>query len=417
MSESLPASPPPPPSRRHVRSWSLALVLSLVLIAGWAMFLVVAPTPQVLPPPAPVAVAPLPTEEGPINQVRLLAWSNAIDADVLAGFAADTGLKVVVDSYETNEQLLTRAASGGITHDVVLVSGVGLKALADQDLLQPIARTELSNARNIDPVLAARTVIYDAGSAHSVPILWGTIGLGFNAAKVAERLGADAPTDSWATLFDPANAAKLADCGIQVIDSPTGVFPIALTYLGLPAESAKIEDTEAATRLWEAIRPSITKFSSDDIIDNLASGTVCMAVATSGDAYQARGKARIAGLANDIRYVLPKEGAVVWYDLLAVPKTSANAANALRFIDYMLRPEVAARMTNAKGFANAVLGSALYVKPEIKTDAGLTPDLATLRVMEEMSPAPAAVALRNRFWQLINAPPEAPAPAKGPAGP
>jgi len=402
---------PSPPRRRHLRSWTLALVLSLILIAGWAAFLAVAPTPQVLPPPAAVVNLPPPIDERP-DHVRLLAGRHAIDADVLAGFAADTGLKVVVDGYDTDDQLLERAAAGGITQDVILVSGVGLKALIEQGLLQPLARSDLLNAGNVDPALAARTAIYDAGNAHSIPVLWGTIGLGFNAGKVAARLGADTPLDSWATLFDPANAAKLADCGIQVIDSPTGVFPIALTYMGLPADSDKVEDTDAATRLWEAIRPSIIKFSSDDIIDNLASGNVCMTVATSGDAYQARAKARISGLPNDIRYVLPKEGTVVWYDLLAIPKAATNNANARRFIDYLLRPEVAARMTNAKGFANTVQGSALYIKPEIKTDTALMPDLTTLKVMEEMSPAPAAVALRNRFWQLINTPLDLPAPAK-----
>ena len=413
-------TPPQPPAQqpgRRLRSWTLAVILSLILIAGWAMFLAVAPTPEVIQPPALVAVAPSPGEPPPSNQIRLLAWRNAIDADVLAGFAADTGLKVVVDGYDTNEQLLDRAASGGIAHDVVLVSGVGLKALADQALLQPLARGELRNAANVDPALAARTAIYDAGNARSIPILWGTIGLAFNAAKVTERLGPDALLDSWATLFDPANAAKLQDCGVQVIDRLTGVFPIALTYLGLPADSAKVEDTEAATRLWEAIRPSITKFSSEDITDNLAAGAVCMAVATSGDAYQARSKARTAGLANDIRYVLPKEGTVVWYDLLAVPKAAANTANALRFIDYLLRPEVAARLTNAKGFASTVTGAALYIKPEIKSDNGLVPDLGKLKVLDEMSPAPAAVALRNRFWQLINAPPVTEPPAKAPSAP
>jgi len=411
-----PDAPPPRdpmpslPPRRGVRSWSLAAVLSLLLITGWAMFLAVAPAPEVLPPPAPIA-APSPENAAPppSNQVRLLAWRNAIDADVLAGFAADSGLKVVVDGYDTNEELLARAQSGDAAYDVLLVSGVGLKALADQDLLQPLVRADLANARNIDPGLAARTAIYDKGNTRSVPILWGTIGLGFNAGLLAERLGPASP-DSWAALFDPANAAKLADCGIQVIDSPTGVFPIALTYLGLPADSGKVEDTDAASRLWEAIRPSITKFSSEDIIDNLGGGTVCMALATSGDVYQARDKARTAGLAHDIRYVLPKEGTVVWYDLLAIPKSTSTTANGLRFIDYLLRPEVAARLTNAKGFGNAVLGSALYVKPEIKSDSALTPDLDALRMVDEISPTPEAVALRNRFWQLINAPGAAPAP-------
>ncbi len=396
------------PRRRPLKSWMLGIVLSLVLIAGWATFLAVAPSPESLPPPATVSVATVPAGPQPSNQVRLLAWRNAIDADVLAAFAADTGIKVVVDGYDTQEQLLDLMNNGGVMQDVALLSGVGVKALVEQDQLQPIDIGSLPNGHNIDPRIAARTAIYDTGNAHSVPLLWGTIGLGYDAAKISERLGADAAMDSWSILFDPAKAAKLADCGIQVIDSPTGVFPIALSYLGLPADSATVEDTDAATRLWEAVRPSIAKFASADVVENLASGKVCLAVATSGDTYQARGKARAAGLNSDIRYAVPKEGTVVWYDLLAIPKAAANTANGLRFIDYLMRAEVSARLTNAKGFASAITGAGLYVKPEIKADAGLIPDLAKIRVMEEMTPAPAAVALRNRFWQLINAPPASP---------
>jgi putrescine transport system substrate-binding protein len=408
MSDPILENTPPASVRtsRRFRSWSLALVLSLILVTGWATFLAVAPTPETMPLP----VATTPTVEPPplpalANQVRVLAWRNAIDADVLAGFAADTGLKVIVDPYDSTEQLNALVTSGGLTQDVALLSGIGLKELVDQNMLQPLTKTDLSNAVHINPTLAARTAVYDPGNTHSIPILWGTIGLAFNAAKLAERLGTESPLDSWSVLFDPAKVAKLADCGVQVIDSPTGVFPIALTYLGLPANSAKVEDTDAASRLWESIRPSIAKFSSADIVDNLATGHVCLALATSGDAYQARGKARTAGLANDIRYILPKEGTVVWYDLLAIPKDATNTANALRLIDYLMRPEVAARLTNAKGFGNAVTGAAIYVKPELKTDAALMPDLTKLpNVVDEMSPAPAAVALRNRFWQLINAP-------------
>lgn len=409
-----PAAAPPEETpllqgRRRVRSWSLALILSLILITGWATFLTLAPSPEVAPlPEAPVAEAPAPAAAAS-NQVRLLAWRNAIDADVLAGFAADSGIKVVVDGFDTTEELQALIDKGGITHDVVLVSGVGLKTLADSGLLRPLARGELLNARNVDPALTARTAIYDASNEHGVPILWGTIGLSFNAAKIAERLGADVAPDSWASLFDPANAAKLKDCGIQVIDSPTGVFPIALTYLGLPAHSAKVEDTDAAARAWEGVRASIAKFSSADVIDNLAAGTMCLAVTTSGDAYQARGKSRTAGLAHDIRYVLPKEGTVVWYDMLAVPAAAASPVNALRLIDYLLRPEVAARLTNAKGFGNAVQGAALYVKPEMKSDAALSPDLAALNAVDEVAPPPEVQALRNRFWSLINAPAALPA--------
>ncbi len=393
----------PPQGRRGLRSWTLALVLSGLLIVGWATFLVLAPPPEVARPPGLVA-ADAPAAPVPDNRLRLLIERGAIAADLLADFAADAGLKVEVESYDLPEQLITLADSGAIAHDIVLVSGVGLKMLTERNLLRTIAPADLTNAGNIDPALAARTVIYDAGNAHAVAISWATIGLGFNATKLAERLGPGATPDSWAALFEPANAAKLADCGIQVIDNPTGVFPVTLTYLGLPPASDKIEDTDAATRLWESVRPSIARFSSADVIDNLAVGAVCLAVATSADAYQARDKARIAGLGTDIRYVLPKEGTVVRYDFLAIPQAAANAAKALRFIDYMLRPEVAARLTNAKGVASAVLGSALYIKPEIKSDPGFSPDLANLRMVEEISPPPAAVALRNRFWQLINGP-------------
>ncbi len=401
--------------RRRLRSWTLALILSLVLIAGWAAFLAMAPAPDILSPPTAATPAPVAAAPAPGNQMRLLAWRNAIDADVLSGFASDTGIKVIVDGYDTPEQLLALADGGDITQDVVLVSGIGLKALVDRDLLRPFDSSDLVNARNVDPALTARASVYDAGNAHALPLLWGTVGLGYDAAKIAERLGTDAALDSWAALFDPANAAKLKDCGIQVIDSPTAAFPVALTYLKLPADSPKVEDTDAAARLWEGIKSSVKTFSTNDVVDNLAAGQVCMALATSGDVYQARAKARAAGLASDIRYVLPKEGTVVQYTLLGVPRVAANTANGVRFVDYLLRPEVAARLTNARGFANTVQGAALYIKPEIKSDAGLMPDLAAAQATDEVAPAPTTTALRNRFWQLINTPATAPAEPAAPA--
>ena len=399
---------------RRGRSWALAAILSLILIVGWAVFLAVAPAPEHFLPPRPAAVAvPDDPSSGPGAPLRLLARRGVIDAEMLAAFTADAGIKVTLATFDTNEQLLALAAAGDVAQDLVVVSGIGLKALADAGLLAPLTKADLANVRNIDPAFAARTAGYDAGNAHSVPLFWGTIGLGFNATQLAERLGGEIALDSWAALFDPARAAKLASCGIQVMDSPLSVFPIALAFLGLSADTAKLEDTDAATRLWEGARPFIGKFSSQDIADRLATGQDCLAVATSGEVYQARIKARMAGLAHDIRYALPKEGAVVWYDVAAIPKASAQPVQAMRLIDFLLRPEVAARLSNTKGVATAVLGAGLYIKPEIKTDAALTPDLATdlatARLVAETSPAPEVAALRNRFWQLINAPGAPPA--------
>lgn len=415
MSEQPTASQSYPQPRRRLRSWTLALILSLIVIAGWGVFLAMAPDPEVLTAPLVAATPASTATPAQANQLRLLAWRGAVDADVLSGFKADTGIEVVVDGYDTPEQLAALADGGDITQDVVLVSGIGIKLLVDRDLLRPLDAGDFTNAHNIDPALMTRTALYDAGNAHALPLLWGTLGLGFDAAKIAERLGMDAMPDSWAALFDPASAAKLADCGIQVIDSPAAVFPIALTYLKLPPDSANVEDTDAAARLWEGIKPSVRKFASNDIVDNLASGAVCVVLTTSSDVYQARAKARTAGLAADIRYALPKEGTVVQYSLLAMPRAAANAANGIRFIDYLLRPEVAARMTNARGHANAVQGSALYIKPEIKSDAGLSPDLATVQAIDEIAPAPTTTALRNRFWQLINTPTAVPVDPAAPA--
>lgn len=404
MSDSSSPKPTLPRDTRRRRTWLLAAVLSVILILGWAAFLTVAPSPEY----APVAATSAVVSPQSSNQLRVLAWRNAIDAAALEGFTADTGVTVVIEGYDTTEQLLALADRGGITQDLVLVSGIGLKALIDQGALQPVPKAQLTNIGGLDAALAARAMIHNAGNTHAVPLLWGTTGLAFNAAMVAERLGPDAVLDSWSALFDPAQAAKLADCGIQVIDTPTAVFPTALKYLGLAPDSAKAEDTEAAARLLENIRPSVSRFSSQNVIENLAKGRICLAMTTSGDAFQARNAARSAGLANEIRYIVPREAAVVWYDFLAIPIGNADTTRALRLIDFLLRPDVAARLTNAKGFGNTVTGANLYVKPEIKTDAALLPDLAAIpNVIDETAPPPAAVGLRNRFWQLINGPQDA----------
>jgi putrescine transport system substrate-binding protein len=229
------------------------------------------------------------------------------------------------------------------------------------------------------------------------------MGLAYDAAKVPELLGGGA-LDSWSTLFDPEAMTKLAGCGVQVVESPAGVFPIALLHLGRSADSVNAEDTEAASRAWEGVRASIAKFASAGIVDALAEGKVCFALATSGDAYQARRKAQAAS-GPDIHYVIPKEGTVVWYALVGVPKSSANAGGAAKFADYLLRADVAAKLSNTQGLANAVPSSASAVKADLKDDANLMPPAAAFAAFSpEMEPSPAAAALRNRFWQLINTP-------------
>lgn len=399
-------------------SWALGGILSLLVLAAWAIFLQFAPQPETLPPALEAAVqpapeTPAPASTSPPHDLRVLVWRNVIPAEIITGFEAESGLNVTVSPYETIEQLGTMADAGALAADVVVASGAGVKRLLAADLLAPLP--PLTAAPSLDPAIIARTGVYDPGNSHAAVAQWGTMGLAYDAAKVGEALGSP-DIDSWRVMFDPEAMAKLAPCGVQVIDSPAGAFPIALTHLGRPAESASAEDTEAASRAWEAVRASIGTFATAGIVDALADGKVCFALSTSGDAYQARRKVQAAGAGPDIRYVVPKEGTVVWYALVAVPKASANTAGAAKFADYLLRADVAARLSNAQGFANAVPSSASAVRDDLKGDAMLMPPPAAFAAFTaEMEPSPAAAALRKQFWQLIN--PPAPAPAAPPATP
>ena len=404
------------PPRGRMPSWALGAVLSLIVLAAWALFLQLAPPPETIAPaalstsatsatPAEPVAADAPVAPAAANTLRLLLWRNVIPAEIIAGFEAESGLKVTVTAYDTTEQLGALIDAGTLAADAAVVSGAGVKRLLTADLLAPLP--PLAAAPSLDPAIIARTGVYDPGNGHAAVVQWGTLGLAFDAAKVAAALGNNA-IDSWALLFDADAMAKLAACGVQIIDSPAGVFPIALTHLGRPADSASAEDTEAAARAWEAVRPSIGKFANAGIVDGLAEGKLCFALTTSGDAYQARRKAQAANSGAggpDIRYVAPKEGTVVWYALAAVPKASANPTGAAKFADYLLRPDVAARLSNAQGLANAVPASAGALKADLKEDPSYMPPPAAFAAFTpEVEPSPAAAALRNRFWQLINTP-------------
>ncbi len=402
----------PPPQR--FPSWVLGGVLSLILIGFWALYLTFAPVPIARPPEAPVASA------GPAasGELRVLVWRRVLPAEVIAGFEADTGMKVAVDRYETLDELQALTSGGALTYDLVLTSGIGLKRLADADLLSDLSPSRLVNAGNLDPAVTSHAAAYDPDNHFGVVAAWGTLGLTFDPAKIAARLPADTALDSWSLLLEAERLAKLADCGVQIVDTPRGAFPIALRYLGLSPASGAVEDTETATRLWEGVRPSIAKFTAADVVESLAVGDVCLALASSGDAYQARTMIAAAGRGPELRYVIPQEGTVAWFALFAIPKVAANPDGARKLIDYVLRPEVAARATNVTGFANAVAASGLYVKPEIKNDPALMPAVERLaEFIIETDLSPETGALRDRFWQLINTPQSAaPVPAE-PAAP
>ena len=208
-------------------------------------------------------------------------------------------------------------------------------------------------------------------------------------------------------VFDPAQAGKLAACGIHSIATPSIAFPLALKYLQLPPQSDAPGDTERASALWEAARPFIGVLDTRTVIEDFANEKACVALASVSDVYQARGLARDAGKTAKIEFVAPREGTIMRVYLLALPRISPNTIKAAALVNYLLRPEVAARLTNSKGVANAIPESQLYVRQEIKDDAAISPDVATFQQLTpEMNPSPETISLRERFWQLMSAAPK-----------
>ncbi len=402
-----PKLPVPTSLSRRLRSMPLAVVLSVALVLAWTAYLVIAPVPTPLPESVAVEERPAIVDPGPVasNQMRILLWRDVLGPDVLSAFEVDSGLNLSVDRYNTFEDLTTIMDGDRLNYDLVIASGMGVPSMIERELLQTLPTDQLPRAEGLDPAVLKRAGVYDATNAHALPIVWGTVGLAFDRIKIAERLGADTDVDSWSLLFDPSSAKALADCGIQVVDAPGGVFSIALAYLNRPHDSATVEDTDSAARLWEGVRSSIGKFSTPDVVDGLARGDVCFAMAASGDAYQAAAKSRTLGAARDIGYAIPTEGAVLWHAVGAIPASAAHPDYAVKLLDYLMRPEVGARITNATGFISAVQDAALYIKPEIKNDPALNPAIDQLpRIVPEMAPSAEGASLRKKFWQLIGTP-------------
>ncbi|SES92657.1 polyamine ABC transporter substrate-binding protein [Oceanicella actignis] len=300
-------------------------------------------------------------------------WSDYIAEDTIAKFEAATGIKVTYDVFDSNEVLEAKMMAGNSGYDVVVPTGDFLQRQIAAGVYMKLDKSKLPNLRHMDPEIMAKAAAHDPGNEHSVVYMWGTTGIGYNVGKVAERLGDDAPTDSWALVFDPENAARLADCGITLLDAPTEMIPAAMNYLGLDPQSKKKEDIEAGAELLMKIRPYVRYFHSSQYITDLANGDVCLSVGWSGDVFQARDRADEAGNGVEIAYVIPKEGALMWFDNLAIPADAPHPDNAHKFINFIMDPQITADITNYVWYANANKDSLAYVDPEILADPGIFP--------------------------------------------
>ncbi len=307
------------------------------------------------------------------NVLHIYNWSDYIAEDTLQKFTDATGIEVTYDVYDSNEVLEAKMLAGSSGYDVVVPTSDFLQRQIAAGVYQPLDKSKLPNLANMDPALMAGAAAYDPGNEHAVIYMWGTTGIGYNTKAVAERLGADYKVDSWSLIFDPEISAKLADCGISLLDAPTEMIPAAMNYLGLDPNSTDKADLEAGAALLETIRPNIRYFHSSQYISDLANGDTCVAVGWSGDVFQAQARAAEADNGVEIAYVIPKEGALQWFDMLAIPADAPHPDLALKFINFIMDPQITADITNYVWYANGNAAATPLVDPDITADPGIYP--------------------------------------------
>jgi putrescine transport system substrate-binding protein len=305
--------------------------------------------------------------------VNVFNWSDYITDEVLEQFTEETGIRVVYDVYDSNDTLEARLLAGRSGFDVVVPTATFMQRQIAAGVYRPLDRDLLPNWENMDEGLMAAAASHDPGNEHGVIYMWGTTGIGYNIDMVAERLGEDFEVDTWAMVFDPEVASQLADCGISWLDSPTDMYPAAFAWMGLDPQSTAAEDFEAATEMMMAVRDTVRYFHSSQYISDLANGEICVAVGWSGDVLQAAERADEAGRDVNVWYAIPEEGAMQWFDMLAIPADAPNPENAHAFINFIMKPETAAAITNYVWFPNANAAAFELVDEEIREDPAIYP--------------------------------------------
>jgi putrescine transport system substrate-binding protein len=327
--------------------------------------------------------------------LHVFNWSDYIAEDTVPNFEKQSGIKVTYDVFDSNDVLETRLLAGNSGFDLVVPSASFLERQIKAGVFQKIDKSQIPNLKNMDPDIMNRVGLHDPNNEYSVPYLWGTTGIGYNEDKIKKILG-DARPDSWNYLYDPKLAAKFKDCGISLLDAPDEILKTVLAWLGRDPNSQKEEDLKAAEEKLMPIRPFVRKIHSSQYIDDLANGDLCIAVGWSGDILQARDRAEEAGQGVKIKYAIPKEGTIVWFDMLAIPADAKHPKNAHAFINYLMDPQVAANNSNFVNYANGNAASLPMVSEEVKNDPGIYP---TPEVKAKLFPS---LAYGEDFQRLMN---------------
>ena len=320
------------------------------------------------------------------EEVRVFNWSDYIDESLLTKFEEETGIDLIYDVFDSNEVLETKMLAGGSGYDVVVPTGTFLQRQIQAGAFQKLDPSKLPNLENMWDVVSKRTAQYDPDNAYSINYMWGTTGIGVNVGKVREVLGEDAPITSLALVFDPANMEKLAACGVHMLDAPAEVIPAALRYLGENPDAQDLETIEKVEPVLTAIAPYVQKFHSSEYINALANGDICVAFGWSGDVLQARDRADEAGNGVELEYHIPKEGALMWFDQLAIPADAPNPSAALKFINFMMDAHNAAAASNYVYYANGNKASQEFLNEDVIGDNAIYPDAETTANLYTTSP-------------------------------
>ena len=340
--------------------WSFALTAVALAACGKKE-----EAPAAAPAAAPVAsapAAPVNTEEKVLN---IYNWPDYVPEGMIAAFEKESGIKVNYDTFETNEALQAKLVAGNTGYDIVVPGTVFAKGQIEGGLLQPLDKSKIKNLANLDPAIMATLTKADPENKHLVPWAWGFTTVGINKTKVTKALGSlPMPENAWDLVFDPKYSSKLKSCGSAYLDSPTEIMPVALHYVGKDAYSNNPEDYKLASAMLAKVRKDVRLFSST-MIDDIAGGKACVAVGWSGDINIAAGRAKENGSKDEIESLLPSTGALIFFDTMAITKDAKHPNNAAAFIDFYLRAENAALMSNEMSYPTGNKAAIEKIKPEI----------------------------------------------------
>ena len=304
--------------------------------------------------------------------LNIYNWVDYIAPDTISNFEEEFGVKVNYDLYDSTEVVEAKLLAGRTGYDVIIQSSAYAARLIPIGIYMELDKDKLPLMSNLDPWVMQKMEIFDKGNLHGIPYMWGSTGYAYNVDMVRERMP-DAPLDSGAMLFDPEVVAKFADCGVSLVNEPTDVIPMVLLYLGLDPNSMEPEDLARAEAQLKSVRPYIRYFSSAKMLNDLPNGEICVGMSWSGDYATAMNRAREAGVDIELAYTAPVEGSMLWIDSVFITSESKQSDLAHQFINYLLRPEVMAEITNHTNYANANIAATPFVLPRIANNPIMYP--------------------------------------------